>query len=92
MPRKAGAVEDHFIEWQDKNEEGQPTGEPRLLHKRLGDRRFGKRLREARMAAGPKHVGMSSYLTEESITDALVNRKWAEVLKVDLPNDVEVDE
>ena len=73
-----------------KDDDGQPVGEKRLLPKRLADRRFGKQLREARMASGPRHVGKSSYLTEESITDAVVNRKWAEVLKVDLPDDVEV--
>lgn len=90
MPKKSGATEDRYIEWQDKDEEGVPIGEPRLLHKRLADRRFGRQLREARMSSGPKHVGKSSYLTEESITDAVVNRKWAEVLKVELPDDVEV--
>ena len=92
MPRKAGATDDRYIEWQDKDEEGNPTGEPRLLHKRLSDRRFGKQLREARMAAGPRHVGRSSLLTEESINDAIENRKWAEVIRVDLPDNVEVDE
>jgi len=90
MPKKSGAADERYIEWQDKDDEGQPVGEARLLHKRLADRRFGKQLREARMASGPKHVGKSSYLTEESITDAVVNRKWAEVLKVELPDDVEV--
>ncbi|HEY6019048.1 MAG TPA: hypothetical protein VIY48_03885 [Candidatus Paceibacterota bacterium] len=90
MPRKAGSADERYIEWQDKDEKGNPVGEARLLHKRLADRRFGKQLREARMAAGPKHVGMSSHLTEESIHDAVVNRKWAEFLKVDLPDDVEV--
>jgi hypothetical protein len=91
MPKKSGAVDDRYVEWQDKDEEGTPVGEPRLLHKRLSDRRFGRQLREARMASGPKHVGKSSYLTEESIADAVVNRKWAEVLKVELPDDVEVE-
>lgn len=90
MPRKAGSVDDSYIEWQDKNDDGEPVGEKRLLHKRLADRRFGRQLREARMSAGPSHVGKSSYLTEESINDAVVNRKWAEVLKVELPEDVEV--
>lgn len=92
MPKKSGAADDRYIEYQDKDEDGNPVGEPRLLHRRLGDRRFGKQLREARMAAGPRHVGMSSLLTEESIMDAIVNRKWAEVLKVDLPPGVEVGE
>lgn len=92
MPKKAGSVDDRYIEWQDKDDDDKPVGEPRLLHKRLSDRRYGKQLREARMATGPKHVGKSSRLTGESIQDAVTNRKWAEVLKVDLPDDVEVGE
>lgn len=90
MPKKSGAVDDRYIEWQDKDEDDNPVGEARLLHKRMSDRRYGKQLREARMSSGPKHVGMSSRLTEESINEAITNRKWAEVLKVDLPPDVEV--
>jgi hypothetical protein len=90
MPKKSGSVDERYVEWQDKDEDGQAVGEPRLLHKRMSERRFGKQLREARMAAGPKHVGMSSRLTEDSIKDAVANRKWAEVLKVELPPDVEV--
>jgi hypothetical protein len=58
----------------------------------MSDRRFGKQLREARMSAGPKHVGMSSRLTEESINDAVANRKWAEVLRVELPDNIEVSD
>ncbi len=90
MPQKAGSTEDQYKEWQDIDEDGNPVGEKRLLHRRMSDRRYGKQLREARMAAGPKHVGKSSRLSEESINDAITNRKWAEVLKVELPDDVEV--
>jgi len=90
MPKKAGSVDDRYVEWQDKDDDGNPTGEKRLLHARLADRRYGKQLREARMASGPKHVGKSSLLTEASINDAVTNRKWADFLKVDLPDDVEV--
>jgi len=92
MPRKSGSVDPDYIEWQDKDAEGNAVGESRLLHKRMSDRRYGKQLREARMAAGPKHVGMSSRLTEESITDAVKNRKWAEVLKVELPDNISVED
>lgn len=92
MPKRSGSVDERYVEWQDKDEDGKAVGEPRLLHKRMSERRFGKQLREARMAAGPKHVGMSSRLTEDSIKDAVVNRKWAEVLKVELPNNVEVED
>jgi hypothetical protein len=91
MPKKSGAVQDQYIKWQDKDENGDPVGEERLLPRRLSDRRFGKQLREARMAAGPKHVGLSAELSKESIEDAVVNRKWAEVLHVELPPDVEVE-
>lgn len=92
MPKKSGSADDRYVEWQDKDEDGKDVGEKRLLPKRLADRKFGKQLREARMAAGPKHVGMSSHLTEESIHDAVTNRKWAEFLKVELPDDVEVSD
>lgn len=92
MPKRSGKADDRYVEHQDVDSDGNPVGEKRLLPKRLSDRKYGKQLREARMASGPRHVGKSSQLSDESIADAVKNRKWAEVLKVDLPPDVEVGE